>query len=446
MASLSTRIETRLSQGVATGVDLQRELQISQPTFSRAARAFGERLVRIGGGRSARYGLRREIALIGSSWPAFVIDETGSIRPCGELVALARNQYWFDAAYPERGLLSDGLPYFLQDLWPQGFIGRTLSGRHPELELPARITDWNEQHVLTYLIRRGEDCTGNLLIGSESLQRYLRISRSARGWISAAAREKSYPEMAEAALSGAPVGSSAGGEHPKFTAILQRGARLRHVLVKFSPELKDRSGERWSDLLVAEHLASKALGDIGVTAAATELAFCGDRTFLESARFDRAGERGRIAIVSLAALVDHHIGRRDSWTSAAARLGAMGVISAASAEAIRRAATFGQLIGNTDMHFGNLSFLFSFRGALSLAPVYDMLPMAYAPVMGVDLPKAGFEPPLPSGANLDIWPAIAARAERYWRDVAEHGEISSGFASLAAKNAAAVARARKLLP
>ncbi len=446
MASLSAQIETRLSRGVATGVELQRELQISQPTFSRAVRAFGDRLVRIGGGRSARYALRRETALIGSSWPAFVIDETGTIRPCGELVALAREQYWFDAAYPRRGLLSDGLPYFLQDLWPQGFIGRTLSRRYPELELPSRTTDWSEQHVLTYLTRRGEDCTGNILLGSESLQRYLKMSRSAQGWIAGAAREKSYPKMAEAALSGAPVGSSAAGEHPKFTAILQRGARLRHVLVKFSPAVKDRSSERWSDLLVAEHLASKALGDVGVTAAATELVFCGDRTFLESTRFDRVGERGRIGVVSLAAIVDHHIGRRDSWSSAAARLKTLGVISAASAEAIRRAATFGQLIGNTDMHFGNLSFLFSFQGALSLAPVYDMLPMMYAPVMGEELPRAGFEPPLPSGANLDIWPTIAGRAERYWRDVAEHERISPGFASLATQNAVAIARARKLLP
>jgi hypothetical protein len=446
MASLSDQMETRLSRGVATGLELQRELQVSQPTFSRAVRACGQRLVRIGAGRSARYGLRREIPTIGSSWPAFVMDDGGSIRPCGELVALARDQYWFDAAYPHRGLLSDGLPYFLQDLWPQGFIGRTLSSRFPELELPARITDWSEQHVLTYLTLRGEDCTGNLLIGAESLQRYLKSSRGAQGWIDAGAPEKSYPKMAEAAISGAPVGSCAAGEHPKFTAVLQRGSQLRHVIVKFSPVVKDRSGERWSDLLVAEHLASKALGDVGVTAAATELVFCGKRVFLESTRFDRAGERGRIGVVSLAALVDHHLGQRDNWAGAASRLKALRVISAASAEAVRRAAAFGELIGNTDMHFGNLSFFFSFQGALSLAPVYDMLPMMYAPVGGEEPPKTHFEPPLPSAANLDIWPAIAERAERYWREVAEDERISRAFASLAAKNANAIARARKLLP
>jgi hypothetical protein len=221
---------------------------------------------------------------------------------------------------------------------------------------------------------------------------------------------------------------------------------LRHVLVKFSPLAKDPLGERWSDLLIAEHLASEALEDVGVKAAATELVFCGNRTFVESTRFDRTGERGRIGTVTLSALVDHHCGRRDDWTSAAARLKAMRVISGASADAVRRAEVFGQLIGNTDMHFGNLSFFLSFQGALSLAPVYDMLPMMYAPVGGERLPKTGLEPPLPSGGNLDIWPTMAERAERYWRELAEHQQISSGFASLAARNATAIARARKLLP
>jgi hypothetical protein len=40
------------------------------------------------------------------------------------------------------------------------------------------------------------------------------------------------------------------------------------LLIKFSQRIADRASQRWSDLLVAEHLASKALGDIGVTAAA----------------------------------------------------------------------------------------------------------------------------------------------------------------------------------
>ena len=372
-------IQGLLSRGVTTSARLQRELEVSQPTLSRTIRQLGDRVVRIGGGRSARYGLRRAMPGVGSSWPVFVVDHEGTLAPCGELFALAREQYWFEAAGPRRSLLSDGLPYFLQDLWPQGFIGRAIPKRFPELELPEKIGDWSDAHALAYLIRRGEDCVGNLFLGDESLQRYLQGRRTRQSALALTSRARQYAALAEAAIAGDPAGSSAAGEHPKFTAVLQRGSQVRQVLVKFSPTINDRVSQRWSDLLVAEHLASKALGDIRVPSTATELVSGGNRLFLECVRFDRRGEHGRIGVVSLAAVVDHHIGRRDNWIAAAASLKALGVITAGTVESIRRAATFGQLIGNTDMHFGNLSFLFSFGGALSLAPVYDMLPMAYAP-------------------------------------------------------------------
>jgi hypothetical protein len=74
-----------------------------------------------------------------------------------------------------------------------------------------------------------------------------------------AARARQYPALADAAIAGDPAGSSAAGEHPKFTAVLQRGSQVRQVLVKFSPTINDRVSQRCSDLLVAEHLASKAL-------------------------------------------------------------------------------------------------------------------------------------------------------------------------------------------
>jgi hypothetical protein len=40
---------------------------------------------------------------------------------------------------------------------------------------------------------------------------------------------------------------------------------------------------------------------------------------------------------------------------------------------------FGRLIGNSDMHQGNLGFHLADQGPLPLAPVYDMLPMSLAP-------------------------------------------------------------------
>ena len=439
MASPDT-IEAVLLRGVASRAELQRELGVSQPTLSRAIQQLGERVVRVSSGRSARYALRRALPQIGSSWPVFVIDQRGAPAPYGQLTSLARDQYWLDSPDRRNSVLSDGLPYFLADLWPQGFIGRTVPKRFPDLGLPERITDWNDSDVLSYLTRRGEDCVGNLLLGDESLQRYLRSVGTGQERIAPTARGKRYPELADAAIAGSPAGSSAAGEHPKFATSLQLDTAIVQVLVKFSPPVTDAVSQRWSDLLVAEHLAAQALRDIGVDAAASELVTADGRMFLESRRFDRIGERGRIGVVSLAAVADHHIGRRDNWMTAAANLRAVGAISVQAADAIRRAATFGQLIGNTDMHFGNLSFFYSPRGPLGVTPIYDMLPMAYAPSAGDELPKRSFEPPLPVAGNLDLWTPISQRAGAYWEEVAAHELISPEFARFALDNARIVAR------
>jgi hypothetical protein len=439
-------IKAILARGIATGAELQRELKVSQPTLSRIITRLGEQIVRIGSTRSTRYALRRELPHIGSSWPVFDINEEGQASLLGRLHALARDQYWFAATAPPQSELSDGLPFFLQDLWPQGFIGRTVSKRFPELGLPERIDDWNDGHVLTYLSQRGDDSIGNLLIGDESLRRYLKLFQADHISIDLRDRENQYPVLADSAIAGTPPGSSAGGEHPKFTVEIGDRDHVRHVLVKFSPKRTDRVSQRWSDLLVAEHIAAKSLGAVGVPTNATELVVAGNRMFLEVERFDRRGVRGRIGIASLGAIVDHHIGRRDNWISAAESLESRAKVSGKDAESIRRAATFGQLIGNSDMHFGNLSFFAPWGGELSLAPIYDMLPMMYAPVAGDELPDREFETALPSAGNLSIWKSMAAAAEDYWRKVASHELISTEFAARASENAAAVSRTRTLVP
>lgn len=65
-----------------------------------------------------------------------------------------------------------------------------------------------------------------------------------------------------------------------------------------------------------------------------------------------------------------------------------GLIDADTHAQVSRLWWFGRLIANTDMHDGNLAF----KPGLKLAPVYDMLPMGYAPVRGMELPLRGFAP------------------------------------------------------
>ena len=446
MAKTIELLPSILARGIATGSELRHELGISQPTLSRAITQLGTTVVRIKGGRSTRYALRQNLPQIGSSWPVFLVDEKGEPTLHGRLDALARNQYWLAAIDEQFSDVSDGLPFFIQDLWPQGFIGRTIPKRYPELGLPERITDWNDTHALIYLTQRGDDSIGNLLIGDESLQRYLRQLQEKDTPIDLADRPRQYPTLANLSIAGTPPGSSAGGEHPKFTTVVRTADRVRQVLVKFSPAGNDRVSKRWSDLLVCEFLASKALSSIGVSASTAELIAAGDRMFLESERFDRTGARGRRGIVSLAAVTDQFVGRRDNWITASEDLRAIGKASAPDTEAMVRLATFGQLIGNTDMHFGNLSFYLTFGKQLSLAPVYDMLPMMYAPVGGDELPDREFEVPLPGGKNLSVWRPIADVAELYWSDVARHDLISPEFSKRALRNAELIANAKSALP
>jgi hypothetical protein len=94
---------------------------------------------------------------------------------------------------------------------------------------------------------------------------------------------------------------------------------------------------------------------------------------------------------------------------------------------------------------GNLSFFLSLERPLALAPVYDMLPMLYAPVAGDEVPIRDFEPPLPASTNFDIWASLAQVAEVYWRDVGDHDLVSTDFASIARTNTQAISRARKLI-
>lgn len=443
MHSIADSLPQLLARGVATSAELQRELGVSQPTLSRALSGLGEKVIRIGQGRSTRYGLRREVPPIGSSWPIFVINNGGSASLLGRLHALARDQYWFAATSANQSDLSDGLPYFVQDLRPQGFIGRTVPRRFPELELPERTTDWDDGHFLRYLTKRGEDCIGNLLVGDESLQRFLQQFNPPYTFLNAKQRLREYPKLAAAAIAGTAPGSSAGGEHPKFTASLRLGRNPKHVLVKFSPGGEDAVSRRWADLLISEHLATQTLQRAGLTSASTDLLSIDGRIFLEAERFDRTGARGRVGIVSLAAVSDHHLGRRDNWISQTSSLARLGIVSAADDDMVRRLATFGQLIGNTDMHFGNLSFFFSLGTPLSLAPVYDMLPMLYAPVAGDQLPERTFNPSFPTADTLHIWDAMADLAGQYWNEVAGHALISQGFADQARRNAASIADIRK---
>jgi DNA-binding transcriptional ArsR family regulator len=160
------RIRDQLSLGPTSAAALAKALGVHQSTISRAIaslQANGDVVRLHGPTRGARYALTRRVGSVGSSWPLYRIDSTGSVTQLGVLHALARDDYYLRSETALAGL-SEGIPYPLQDVRPAGFLGRTVSQRYPELALPLRVNDWNDEHFLHYLTQRGADCTGDFLI------------------------------------------------------------------------------------------------------------------------------------------------------------------------------------------------------------------------------------------------------------------------------------------
>ncbi len=340
----------------------------------------------------------------------------GQFRSFGVLHCLAHGGHWLERG-DGRDEQFEGLPHFAWDMSPQGYIGRSFSTLYPELELPRRISDWSDDDRLSALARRGEDCVGNLILGDESFSRFLAN-------MPASVHRDDYPELARRSLEG-QVGSSAGGEQPKF-AVYSEG---RHVLVKFASGQAGPVTERWKDLLVCERDALAAVGAAGIEASAARVFDVGGDRFLEVERFDRVGTRGRKGVLSLYVLGIEYLGHLENWTSAVRDLLEQSRINADDARRMRWLDTFGQLIGNNDRHFGNLSFLVSKTGAIRLAPVYDMLPMLFAPE-GTNLVERPFQPRPPTAVNFDVWSDAARHAIEYWGRMAKSRELSSRFRKL----------------
>lgn len=421
MEKLESLIRILSRGGFWRGEEIQRELGISQPVMSRLVREAGPRICRFGRSVATRYALPREIAGVGRQAPVFRVDEQGHPTRHGVLHFLARDGYWLERESAE-GQAFSGLPSFVEDMRPQGYIGRCFPAYYPELKLPGRISDWNEDHQLIALSLRGEDCVGNLIIGEESLGRFFTQKPKPCG-------RDEYPRRAAGVLSGQP-GSSAGGEHPKF-AVYSGG---RHVIVKFASG-DGAAADRWRDLLICEHIALEVLGEAGFPIPHSEWFDLDGIRFLQVERFDRVGRQGRRGVISLFALNNRYLGDYpDSWSRASRRIleEPSLSLSAEDADRIIWLDSFGDLIGNTDRHHGNLTFFAEEARelTLTLAPVYDMLPMLFAPA-GTDVVEKPFTPGPPSALNLHVWHEVARHTQEYWARLCDENRLGASFRRIA---------------
>jgi len=445
-------LETRLRRdGPLPAAAIAAELGVSQPTVSRLLARAGGRIVRIGRARAARYALAHEIARLGSHWPLFRIDADARPERIGELHALHGDGFFLETDGERPALaygdfasgLYPGLPWFLDDQRPQGFLGRAFGRRvAADIGAPNDIAIWRGDDVALALLRHGDDQPGDLVLGEASLQRALRAILDPLDTASAAEREVRYPQFAEAVLRGEAIGSSAGGEQPKFAITLRSDAGFLPVIVKFSDRVETPAGRRWADLLITEHHACAALREHALPAADSTIVEAGGRVFLQSTRFDRTPGLGRRGLVSLAALdaAFHGHGRIDWWRYAP-ELQRDGWIGADDARRLRLVSWFGALIANDDMHLGNAALHLQDARPLPLAPVYDMSPMRFRPAANGEVVERNFDMALPTPEHRDDWREAAGIAQAVWRRAANDARISSPFRAIASDAAREVARA-----
>ncbi|MFU8780087.1 MAG: type II toxin-antitoxin system HipA family toxin YjjJ [Kiritimatiellia bacterium] len=428
-----------LRLGICTAADLAGALGISQPTLSRALAAFPPgRLHRIGRGRSTRYALHQRFEGLGDHWPLYQIDEKGEASQVAVLHALQRGAWHVEQAHPWQtlrgSLFPDGVypgwPWFLDDLRPQGFLGRLFARR---FSVAYRVPDdarlWTPEHILSALVRKGDDLPGAFVVGDDML----RIARQQRErCISREERTEAYARLAAKVLEGNWPGSSAAGEQPKFIATVEgHSGEVCPVIVKFSGDVNDPGQARRADLLIAEHWANESLRAAGIPAAKTEILFHQNRSYLESVRFDRTSVSGRRHVVSLLVFDAAYYGDLSSpWYQAARRLERDGFLGAESAERMRIIWWFGQCIGNTDMHYGNLSLYLEPDWPLSLAPVYDMSPMALHPRSDGSLPDGLPEIVLPPPEEVSAYEKARSIAEDYRARVLSDSRVSSSFKAI----------------
>jgi hypothetical protein len=424
-----------LARGPASAAALLPALGVSQPTLSRLIRDADRRVLRIGRGRATQYALPRSVGTYGSAWPIYRVNERGRSDRVATLHAISPDRFWYESSIDgalletsPNGLFGD-LPWFLSDLRPQGFLGRAFARRHgPPLGFPEDPRLWSADNVIVALLLYGDDLPGDFVLGERAVAHAQELLVSPTEPIPEKQRSMRYPELAEAALQGAAVGSSAAGEQPKFTAaVASRAGVVRQVIVKMSPPDTTPAGRRWGDLLRCEHLAHQALIRGGIPASESAIITADRRTFLEVTRFDRVGAVGRRGVVSLFATDAELFGKLDDWVHAGERLAAAGWLSEEDANRLAVLWWFGELIGNTDKHFGNVSLFLGDRKPLALAPAYDMVPMAYQPTSTGELLQRDEKPSLPPPEQFATWQRAATLAVEFWEAVMNDPHVSRSF-------------------
>ncbi|MCC5023451.1 MAG: type II toxin-antitoxin system HipA family toxin YjjJ [Candidatus Synoicihabitans palmerolidicus] len=442
------------ASGPLTARGLMEREGVAQPTVSRRLGELGERVVALGSARRTQYALRRRLQHE-DRWTIYRINEQGRARAWAVLHALCGGwkvewlgspPEWEHAAGVVDGF-GEGFPFFLGDVRSQGFLGRARARGSvaQSLGLPPDPRLWSDDDILRYQVVDGENLSGNLLVGDGNWQNHFQFTQTDGLPIPRGINELS--RLVDDVLSGGILGSSAGGEQPKLAVYYHTEPEPSHALIKFSPPLGNPVGRRWADLLSAEAHATQVLAEANGDNCSVQVRDVEQRRFLIVPRFDRVGVHGRRGVVSLEALAGTFgDAARPDWVSRGEFLHRAGLVNTAGLETVRKLACFGALIGNTDMHAGNLGFWFDDSLPFIPAPVYDMLPMRWAPTAQGELRDVDFVPTPPLPALEPAWRKAVVWAVTFWRLVAaDETTVSPEFRVIAGRALAIVERLQQRL-
>ncbi|TAL65828.1 MAG: hypothetical protein EPN79_11800 [Burkholderiaceae bacterium] len=429
----ATAIREALWRGPRSSGELLRLLDSSQPTLSRTIQKIPNIIrFREPGVRTPRYALLRQ-EVVFSPQPIYRVGEDGHVAQVGAASFLRGGGTWVESGHTGNRLY-EGLPPAMAFAAPSGYLGAKLARIVAnEIDVPASLRDWSDDHRIKFLCAFGADTPGSLIWGQDSFAAHMTSRQGVP--IPPGKVEQAYWELANETTRTRVGSGSSGGEQPKFTCETQERG---HLIVKFA-----RAGTRSAELLVLEELALRALRDTGVPAAVARYVESTGFGYLEVGRFDRIGRFGRRGMISAGAIDDELFGRRDNWPAFAQRCEQSRILEDSAVRTIFVLTAFSELIGNNDRHFENLSLMTDELGhPTHLAPAYDMLPMMYAQMGG------GIDPELnlvnPSfqtlGARGDIWDQAFLAAHDFWERASKDDRLSAPMRRASSENMAHISQ------
>ncbi|MDQ6955617.1 MAG: hypothetical protein Q9M21_00325, partial [Mariprofundaceae bacterium] len=181
---MALSIQQCLQENPMSSKQLQDKTGLSQTVVARQIRELGERIIKISNGRPPIYALTQNAFGSDDNLLLCIVDAYGHNTAIANLRPLAHGGFFVQERVGLPSLLLgeagngvyEDLPYFIDDLRPQGFLGRQIASELSKQsdDFPSNPERWNANHIGRYLISNGDDLPGNLKFGQQAYNRIRR--------------------------------------------------------------------------------------------------------------------------------------------------------------------------------------------------------------------------------------------------------------------------------